>query len=69
MDNMMGKGGMCSCPHHKVVPVCIILIGLVFLAAQLNWVTMSFTAIAWPILLIVIGAGKWMGGSCKCDMK
>ena len=65
----MGKGGMCSCAHHKVVPACIILIGLVFLAGQLNWLTMSFVALAWPVLLIVAGIGKWMGGMCKCDMK
>jgi hypothetical protein len=63
------EGKMCSCPHHKVMPIGIILIGLVVLAGQLGWVTMSFVGVAWPILLILIGIGKWMGGSCKCDMK
>ena len=65
----MGKGGMCSCPHHKVMPAGLILIGLVVLAGQLGWVSMAFVAVTWPILLILIGIGKWMGGSCMCDMK
>jgi len=64
---MMGKG-YCGCPHHKITPIGIILIGLTFLAGQMGWVTMGFVAVAWPILLIVIGLGKWMGPMCRCDM-
>ena len=65
---MMGKE-MCSCPHHKVTPVCLIIIGLVYLAGQIGWFTPGFVAVSWPILLIIIGIGKWMGSSCMCDMK
>ena len=63
----MGKA--CSCPHHKIMPIGLILIGLTFLAGQMNWVSAMFVAVTWPILLILIGIGKWMGEGCMCDMK
>ena len=57
-------GGKCSCPHHKVVPLMIILIGVAFLLGALNVLTMSAVGIIWPILLIVAGGTKL--GGCKC---
>ena len=63
----MGKS-MCGCPHHKVVPLCITLIGLAFLAGQMNWIAWSTANAVWPILLIIIGLTKLMGPGCKCDM-
>ena len=60
----MEDGKNCACGHHKIVPVCLILIGLAFLLLQLNILTASAVAIIWPILLIVIGVKKLM--KCKC---
>ena len=57
----------CSCPHHKVVPLCITLIGLAALAGQMGWVSAGFVGVAWPILLIIIGLTKMM--HCKCCCK
>ena len=34
--DQMNQGGMCKCPHHKVVPVALILIGLSFLLNALG---------------------------------
>jgi len=62
MDNKM----VCKCPHHKVVPVCIALIGLAFLLMQWNILTATFVGLAWPILLIVIGLTKTFSNKCKC---
>jgi hypothetical protein len=62
----MHDGMMCGCPHHKVVPLCIILIGLAFLLQALGTLTASFVAMAWPVLLIVIGVMKMTKGMCKC---
>ena len=62
MDNM-NQGG-CKCPHHKVVPVALILIGLGFLLQSLNILTASFVGLVWPILVIIIGFVKL--GGCKC---
>lgn len=57
---------MCKCGHHKVVPLCIALIGLVFLLGSINVLTAGFVNFAWPVLLIVIGLTKLVGPGCKC---
>lgn len=64
MDGM--HGGMCKCPHHKVGPLLIALIGLTFLLKTLNVIDAATTDLIWPILLILIGVMKMCGGSCKC---
>jgi hypothetical protein len=60
----MENGKVCKCTHHKIVPACIILIGLAFLLAQWNILTSEAVAVIWPILLIVIGGVKM--AKCKC---
>ncbi len=57
---------MCKCPHHKIVPSCIALIGLAFLLLQWNILSASTVDIIWPVLLIVIGLTKLFGKGCKC---
>jgi hypothetical protein len=69
MQNTMGgQKMMCKCSHHKVVPVCIALIGLVFLLGALNILSPMMVAILWPVLVIVAGLTKLSGkmGMCKC---
>jgi len=56
----------CKCPHHKVVPVAIILVGLLFLLQALGYAAPDFVAVCWPILVIIIGLVKLMKGTCKC---
>jgi energy-converting hydrogenase Eha subunit C len=56
----------CKCPHHKVVPLAIILIGLAFLLQALNYLSVGAVAIIWPILIIIIGLMKLTRGMCKC---
>lgn len=63
---MHGGGKYCPCPHHKVKPVCILLIGLAFLFAKLGWLPMETVSWIWPILLVVIGGTKLFSGKCKC---
>ncbi len=62
----MQAGKTCSCGHHRVVPIVIILIGLDFLLGQLNVFTMNFVNVSWPILVIIAGIVKMGGGNCKC---
>ncbi len=68
MQNMGGMKNMCSCPHHKVIPVLVILLGLTFLLG--NWGTISWSTVntIWPILIIVGGFMKLGNkmGMCKC---
>lgn len=59
-------GTKCGCPHHKVPMLCVTLIGLMFLLSALGYVGAGTTAVVWPILLIVFGLTKLMGGGCKC---
>ena len=60
----MENGKVCKCKHHKLVPLCIALIGLVLLLGQLNILTAGAVGIIWPVLLIVIGVVKMV--KCKC---
>ncbi len=57
---------MCKCPHHKIVPMLIALIGVLFLLSALNIIGEKLTMIGWPVLVILIGLNKMMGGKCKC---
>jgi hypothetical protein len=66
MENKMEKGKVCNCPHHKVLPILTILIGVDFLLGALNIFTWFFVDVTWPILLI-IGGATWMSqASCGC---
>ena len=66
MDNM-GKGMTCGCPHHKMVPLLVVLFGLAFLLEALGMLNMSFVNVAWPVLVILAGLMKMFKGMCKCD--
>lgn len=70
MDSMMhGKENMeaaCKCPHHNVIPTFIILFGVLFLLGALDVVSAEMVNIVWPILVILGGCMKMMGGRCKC---
>jgi len=63
---MGGEGKVCNCPHHKVIPWLVILVGLDFLLGALSILTWWFVDVTWPILLI-IGGGTMLGQSkCGC---
>jgi len=66
MNQNMGMGKGCSCPHHKVVPFGIVLIGLSALLTTLGMVSAGTNAVVWPVLLILIGLTKAFGKGCKC---
>jgi len=61
-----GSCGSCNCPHHKAIPVFIILIALTFLLGQWEMLAMSSVDVIWPILLGAIGVTKLMKGKCGC---
>jgi hypothetical protein len=70
MDNMQTMGGknVCKCPHHKVVPVLIVLLGLAFLLEAWGTLSASAVNIIWPVIVILIGLMKIgnSSGMCKC---
>ncbi len=59
-------GGMCGYMHHKMGPLLIVLIGLVFLLKALGYMEAGTAYIAWPVLLILAGMMKMSCGMCKC---
>ena len=60
-----GKKG-CNCPHHKVMPIGIILIALTFLLGTWGIFNEGTVAVIWPVLLLIIGVTKLMGQKCSC---
>lgn len=65
-QNMPASGPKCNCPHHKMVPIFIILIGLSFLLTTIGWESAMVNSYAWPILLIAIGLQKIFEVRCSC---
>ena len=69
---MQGEGGngggmnTCKCPHHKMIPMLIFVIGLLFFLNAIDVVTASALAILWPIAVMLAGLMKMMKGKCKC---
>ena len=56
----------CKCPHHKVMPVLVVLFGLTFLLGY--WGTLGWSTVntIWPILVILGGVFKMTESMCKC---
>jgi hypothetical protein len=52
----------CSCKHHFVTPIAIIIIGLSVLAGNLGYLSSDVVGLIWPFMLLVIGTSKL----CKC---
>lgn len=61
-----GNCGNCNCPHHRAVPVFIILIAATFLLGEWEIISPTTVDIVWPILLGAIGVTKLMKGRCGC---
>ena len=62
-------GMACKCPHHKVIPILVIILGLEFLFAELNVLTWAFVNVTWPILIIIAGVVKLNSSNCNCIPK
>jgi hypothetical protein len=69
MDQNTNAPKTCSCNHHKVLPIFIIIVGFVFLLADLNILTWGAANLIWPIALIVFGFMRLFKGKCKCCQK
>lgn len=64
MDTM--SQSHCSCPHHKVVPLMALLIGVLFLLHAFAYVSDHVTDVLWPVFVIVAAGTKLMGRKCTC---
>ena len=71
MENMESKDARacrhdCKCPHHKMIPGIVILFGLTLLIGVLGVISLEAVSIVLPVLIILGGLQKMMGGMCKC---
>lgn len=66
MENMQGT--MCKCPHHKVIPFLIVVVGVAFLMGFWGMLSWDAVNIVWPVAIIAIGLMKLVErmGACKC---
>ncbi len=64
MQNEMMK--RCNCPHHKVVPLLVVLFAAAFLLRNLGVLDEQTVDIAWPILVGLGGLMHLTEGACKC---
>jgi hypothetical protein len=67
--NHMNSTSACSCVHHKIWPILIIIFGAIFLFGNLGYLSAEIIRIAWPSTIILIGLVKLGSGSCKCYEK
>lgn len=68
MDNMPMADKKCSCPHHKITPVLVVLFGLIFLLEQWGVLSPNTVNTVWPIIVILSGLTLWgvRSGMCNC---
>jgi hypothetical protein len=71
MENheMGGQGKVCTCGHHMIKPVLLLILGFDFLLGALGVITNDFVQITWPIIIILISIAMMTGKKCKCDQK
>ncbi|MBU6447924.1 hypothetical protein KGQ24_03750 [Patescibacteria group bacterium] len=62
-------GAKCSCPHHKMGAIWIILFGLLFLLAATGVISDYVNSILWPIVVILFGLQKIFNHKCHCCNK
>ena len=62
----MGGMNMCKCPHHNMIPILVFVFGLLFFLNAINVVTTGALGTLWPIVVMLAGLMKMMGGKCKC---
>ena len=63
-NHMDGK--MCNCPHHKMMPFAVLIVGVLFLLQALGVAMGNLVNIVWPIVLILWALKKMSKGMCKC---
>ena len=61
--------GYCSCIHHKIIPLLVLALGLLFFFHGIGAVALRTVAILWPLLIIVGAVVKLISGDCKCYKK
>lgn len=63
---MSGDKKVCNCPHHKVVPWAIILVGIDFILGGFGILNVMWMWIILGILLIIAGGTKLNSRKCGC---
>ena len=62
----MEQQKVCNCPHHKVAPWMMIIVGLAFVVYALGTINFMTMGLIVGIGLFLVGFTKLTGHSCKC---
>ena len=65
-NHACGACNKCTCIHHKLPMIAVLLIGVSALLGAWNVLSPMIVANVWPILLIIAAGTKIMGRKCKC---
>ena len=65
MDESMQKN-VCGCPHHRMIPLLVVLFAIVFLLGAFDVLTQRVVSISWPVIVGVAGLMKLGESRCKC---
>ncbi len=63
---MQSGDKMCKCPHHKMFPLAVLIVGVLFLLQALGVQLGNAVNIVWPIVVILWALKKMTRGMCKC---
>lgn len=66
MNMQGGEKMMCNCPHHKMFPLFLFLLGLGYFLQAMGYLSAGFMPLAWPVLLMLAALSKMFGSMCKC---
>ncbi len=60
------KGDVCSCGHHSIIPILMILFATSFLLKFQGLLSADSVNIIWPILVGIAGVVKLTEANCDC---
>ena len=69
MENQPTHSNSCSCPHHKVVPLAVALIGALFFLENIGVLGSGIVNVLWPPGVLAARPAKAFGRGCKCCAK
>lgn len=62
----MKDNGTCSCSHHSIIPILVILFATSFLLSYQGILAQGSVNVIWPILVGIAGIVKLQEDKCGC---
>jgi hypothetical protein len=62
----MDSAKKCSCHHHKILPILLVVFGLSFILGDLHILSGAQVNLIWPSLFVIGGLAKMFSHRCGC---